>query len=118
MELEVERGGAAVAEPECGGPEAPPVAVRVHPALCVGWGECHRRAPDIYPLDSDGHVDVHLLDVPAEHAEDAWWGAYVCPRQAITVIGPPEAFWYDLRRWRLARLRREPWGGTNGAGDR
>lgn len=79
-------------EPQKGALE-PPVSVRVrtHPGLCVGWGECHRWAPNVYPLDDEGHVAVHVIEVPSQHADDAWWGASVCPERAITVIGPPEA---------------------------
>ena len=75
----------------------PGVRVKTHPALCAGWGNCHRFAPDVYPLDADGHVDVHLLDVPAELAYDAWLGAGACPEQAITVIGRPFRHWADRR---------------------
>jgi ferredoxin len=62
------------------------VRVRTHPGLCEGWGNCHRFAPAVYPLDDDGHVDIHLLDVPPEHALDARIGATVCPAHAITII--------------------------------
>lgn len=61
------------------------VLVRTHPGLCLGWGNCHRFAPDVYPLDADGKVDIHRLGVPAEHAFDAWLGANACPERAITV---------------------------------
>jgi hypothetical protein len=49
-------------------------------------------------LDEDGFIDVHLLDVPPELAEEAWVGATVCPERAITVIGPPERYWAERRR--------------------
>ena len=62
------------------------VRIKAHPGLCLGWGECHRWAPEVYPLDADGRIDIHLLDVPAELAEAARWGAAACPEQAITVI--------------------------------
>jgi ferredoxin len=61
--------------------------VRAHPALCEGWGNCHRWAPEVYRLDEDGQIDLHLLHVPPELAEAAWVGAQVCPARAITVIG-------------------------------
>jgi ferredoxin len=64
------------------------VRVRAHPGLCEGWGNCHRFAPSVYPLDDDGHIGVHLLEVPAELANDAFVGASACPAQAITVIRP------------------------------
>lgn len=61
------------------------VLVRTHPGLCLGWGNCHRFAPDIYPLDTEGKVDIERLAVPAENARDAWLGAAACPEGAITV---------------------------------
>ena len=69
-------------------PDEPPETVRIkaHPGLCVGWGNCHRFAPEVYPLDADGKVDVHLLEVPAELADAARLGADACPARAITVI--------------------------------
>ena len=62
--------------------------MRVHPGLCLGWGNCHRFAPRVYPLDDDGHVDVHLLEVPAHLADEARCGAGACPERAITVVAP------------------------------
>lgn len=63
------------------------VRVRVHPGVCEGWGLCNRfGGSDIYPLDAEGHVDVHLLEVPPEHAAAARLGASVCPVQAISLL--------------------------------
>lgn len=62
------------------------VRVRVHPGLCEGWGNCHRFGPGVFSLDAEGMVDVHLLDVPAELADEARFGAASCPNHAITVI--------------------------------
>ncbi len=67
------------------------VRVRTHPGLCTGFGNCHRWAPNVYPLDEDGRVDIHLLEVPAELADEARLGAQVCPAGAITVIEPTPA---------------------------
>jgi ferredoxin len=83
-----------------------PVHVRAHPGLCVGWGECHRWAPNVYPLDEFGQLDIHVMEVPSEHAEDAWWGASACPARAITVIGPPEQYWFERLRRRQENTRR------------
>lgn len=63
------------------------VRIRVHPGLCVGWGNCHRWAPDVYPLDELGQVAFHVLEVPADHAEAARWGAMACPAHAISYQG-------------------------------
>ena len=65
------------------------VLVRAHPGLCEGWGNCHRFAAAVYPLDAEGYLDLHLLEVPPELATEARLGADVCPAKAITVINRP-----------------------------
>ena len=64
------------------------VKVRTHPSLCMGYGNCHRWGRDVYPLDDDGLIAIHLLEVPPELADQARLGAAVCPNRAITVIEP------------------------------
>jgi len=66
--------------------------VRVHPALCEGWGNCHRWAPEVYPLDDDGMIDIHLLEVPPQLAEAAWMGAQACPAGVISIVDVKPAF--------------------------
>jgi ferredoxin len=78
--------------------EVGPIQVRVSPGVCEGWGQCHRWAPDVYPLEGDGCVDVHLMEVPSELAEQATWGASACPVRAITIVGPPLDYWVERRR--------------------
>ena len=63
------------------------VRVRASPGLCEGWGNCHRWAPEVYPLDEDGQIAIHLLEVDGDHAAAARLGADACPARAITVIG-------------------------------
>lgn len=63
-----------------------PVRVRVHPGLCEAWGNCHRWAPQVYPLDADGMIDLHVLEVPPELAVSAWMGAEACPARVITIV--------------------------------
>jgi ferredoxin len=60
--------------------------IRVHPGLCEGHGLCWRFAWTVYQGDADGHVDLHLLEVPPELAAAAALGAEICPEGAITVI--------------------------------
>lgn len=78
--------------------EPAPVKVKAHHGLCQGWGECHRWAPDVYPLGADGKIDIERLEVPGELAEAAWRGAAACPEQAITVIGERPASWREFER--------------------
>lgn len=75
-------------ELEAAGEPGAMVRIRVHPGLCAGWGNCHRWAPDVYPLDERGEVAIHRLEVPAEAAERARWGAMACPAHAISYEGP------------------------------
>lgn len=67
------------------------IRIRVHPGLCEAWGNCHRWAPDIYPLDADGKVDVHVIEVPPEHAVAAWMGTEACPAQVISIVSTTAA---------------------------
>lgn len=60
--------------------------VRAHPGLCEGWGNCHRWAPAVYPLDADGLIDIHTLEGPPELAVQAWMGAQACPAGVITIV--------------------------------
>jgi ferredoxin len=62
------------------------VRIKVHPALCNGWGECHRWGREVYPLDEEGLCEIRLLEVPPELEAQARLGASACPEQAITVI--------------------------------
>lgn len=60
--------------------------MKAHPALCEGWGLCHKYAADVYPLDDEGYIDIHMLEVPPERAVDAWMAARACPSGVITVV--------------------------------
>lgn len=60
--------------------------VRAHPGLCEGWGQCHRWAPEVYSLDDEGLIDIHMLKVPPELAVQAWMGAKACPSGVISIV--------------------------------
>lgn len=64
-----------------------PLKVKVHLGICEGWGNCHRWAPEVYPLDDEGYIAVHLLEVPPELADAARLGASSCPAGVITIVG-------------------------------
>jgi len=83
-----------------GGMQMEGVQVKVHPSLCEGWGQCRRMSSGLYPLDEEGCIDVHRMEVPAERAYDAWLGAAACPEHAITVIGRSIEYWLEQVRRR------------------
>lgn len=60
--------------------------IRAHPGLCQGHAVCRRFAPDVYTLDHEGYLDLHLAEVPPELETAARLGASVCPAHAITII--------------------------------
>lgn len=66
--------------------ETESLRIHAHPGICEGWGECHRWAPDVYPLDEDGYIDIQRIEVPPELAVRAWGGAEACPARAITIV--------------------------------
>jgi ferredoxin len=53
---------------------------RVGATVTAGW------APEVYPLDDDGMIDIHLLEVPPQLAEAAWMGAQACPAGVISIV--------------------------------
>lgn len=60
--------------------------IKAHPGLCEGHGLCKRFAPEVYQLDDEGFIDLHLVEVPPELEGAAVIGATVCPAGAITII--------------------------------
>lgn len=67
-------------------PDDRPVRIRAHPGLCGGWGNCHHFAPEVYPLDANGELAIHHLEVDASLEAAARLGAAACPQHAITVL--------------------------------
>lgn len=63
--------------------------IKVHPGLCMGWGQCWRWGPEVYELDAEGYLDLIVVEIPPELEEAARRGAAACPEQAITVIEAP-----------------------------
>jgi len=62
------------------------VRIKVHPGLCMGWGQCWRWGPEVYALDDEGYLDLIVVEIPPELEEAARLGAEACPEHAITVI--------------------------------
>ncbi len=60
--------------------------IRAHPGICEGHGLCKRFAPEVYELDEEGYIALHLVEVPPELERAAELGASICPARAITII--------------------------------
>ncbi|WP_073257161.1 ferredoxin [Cryptosporangium aurantiacum] len=54
--------------------------------LCQGHAQCNAQAPEIYPLDADGFIDVPT-DTPVLPGQEAAarLGAGACPERALQV---------------------------------
>ncbi len=60
--------------------------IRAHPGICEGHGLCKRFAPEVYVLDDEGYIDLHMVEVPPELERAAELGASICPARAISII--------------------------------
>ncbi len=60
--------------------------IKVHPALCDGHRECRRIGGPFFALDTDGHLELRLAQVPPELEYAAVLAAATCPTDAISVI--------------------------------
>jgi ferredoxin len=61
------------------------VHIRVDKSLCVGHGQCFTCAPDLFPLDQYGYVDITSIEVPAGREADAIAAVQGCPERALLV---------------------------------
>lgn len=52
---------------------------------CQGHSMCHSIAPDIFPIDDDGYIEVDTIVVDEADAAKAKRGANMCPERALTV---------------------------------
>jgi ferredoxin len=63
--------------------------IKANPGLCEGHGLCRRFAPDVYHLDDEGYLDIHIMAVPPGLEHQAELGASVCPAGAIQILREP-----------------------------
>jgi ferredoxin len=59
--------------------------VKVDKSRCSGHARCHAVAPDLFPLDDQGFVDIDETDVASDHLAEAQSGESLCPEQALTI---------------------------------
>ncbi len=60
--------------------------VRIKKGECVGNARCQAVAPDLYPLDDEGYIEIDGFDVAADQEKAALNGAKACPERIIFVI--------------------------------
>jgi ferredoxin len=64
--------------------------IRINKAACVGNARCAAVAPELFPLDENGYIEVNEIDVPAGLEELARRGARACPERIIVIEEDPQ----------------------------
>jgi ferredoxin len=59
--------------------------IRIEKSACVGNARCAAVAPELFPLDDNGYINVEEIDVPAGKEELARRGALACPERIILI---------------------------------
>jgi len=59
--------------------------IRIDKAACVGNARCAAVAPELYPLDDNGYIQVSEIDVPRGSEALARQGARACPERIIVI---------------------------------
>ena len=63
--------------------------IRIDRAACVGNARCAAVAPELFPLDENGYIEVAEIDVPPGKEEDARRGAAACPERIMLIEEDP-----------------------------
>jgi ferredoxin len=61
------------------------VKIRIEKSACVGNARCAAVAPELFPLDDNGCINLEEIDVPPGMEELARRGALACPQRIIVV---------------------------------
>ena len=64
--------------------------IRIDQASCVGNARCAAVAPELFPLDENGYIQVDEIEVPPGMEEDARRGAAACPERIILIEEDPK----------------------------
>jgi ferredoxin len=64
--------------------------IRIDKASCVGNARCAAVAPELFPLDENGYIQVDEIEVPPGMEEAARRGAAACPERIILIEEDPK----------------------------
>ena len=64
--------------------------IRIDKRSCVGNARCAAVAPELFPLDDNGYIQVDEIEVPPGMEEDARRGAAACPERIILIEEDPK----------------------------
>ena len=59
--------------------------VRADQSRCMGHARCNVFAPDLFPLDDNGYIDVTEVHVDAAQEETARNAIAACPERVLTL---------------------------------
>jgi ferredoxin len=59
--------------------------IRIDKAACAGNARCAAVAPELFPLDENGYIQVEQIDVPPRQEELARRAARACPERIIVI---------------------------------
>ncbi len=59
--------------------------IRIEKSACVGNARCAVVAPELFPLDDNGYINVEQIDVPPGKEQLARRGALACPERIILI---------------------------------
>ena len=59
--------------------------VEVDRDRCVGSGACEALAPEVFEVDDDGVLIVHLPEPPEDELADVREAVLACPTRALTL---------------------------------
>jgi ferredoxin len=53
---------------------------------CTGQAMCESIAPDIFQLNDDGELELHVAVVPHDRLGPAEWAVACCPNEALQLV--------------------------------
>ena len=72
--------------------------IRIDKAKCVGNARCAAVSPELFPLDEEGYIAVHEIDVPPAMEALARRGKRACPERIIVIEEDSGAVAPEIKR--------------------
>ncbi len=72
--------------------------IRIDKAKCVGNARCAAVSPELFPLDEEGYIAVHEIDVPPGMEGLARRGKRACPERIIAIEDDSSAVAPEIKR--------------------